>query len=132
MRSTGGLYPQSMSKAIRVQLSASEQHRFLRSLCRFQAYSNLFGTSESWRGHFDGSEVCDLFFAIMKPWEMEEFTCVHDYLTKFYWHQLQEMLHISREEFDDAVWEHSDAYEDCCSSGEPLCCFMLDILPISC
>ncbi|ROV98074.1 hypothetical protein VMCG_07011 [Cytospora schulzeri] len=91
---TGGLF----------MLNKSERIRVLRALYRYETYYHLFGRNKGRRiGWFRHSEITEVFFNIMEPWEAEELGCIDSFIRKRYtdiFNQVKADLHPDHPSFD--------------------------------
>lgn len=63
-------------------LSTTERTRIQRAFLRYELYSRLFPHDKASRKSFiQGKDQFHLFIRRMKPWEIEESSCIHHYLT---------------------------------------------------
>lgn len=62
-------------------LSRSEEIRIYRAIYRFETYCHLFGRNKGVRSYgFRSDKICDTFFGIFDPWDVEAFGSVYLFL----------------------------------------------------
>lgn len=72
--------------------SDSERLRIYRSMYRFQLFNTLFDMplGRGWPSDgsdpspFDSRDMSDIFLSLYNPWEVEEISCIYDYLVECY------------------------------------------------
>lgn len=126
------------------KLTANEQIRLFRAICRYQIFCNFFGGNRPmmrppYRVAWDRakrrqqSAVQDQFLPSFPPWEIEEIACIWQYLNNRWTAALREVSHIvplyeeyggsrSYPQWDGAIaylrrTNHDDLSEDSSDSG---------------
>ncbi|BCS02998.1 uncharacterized protein AKAW2_61262S [Aspergillus luchuensis] len=78
--SLGNLASQTGTRPYNTKLSTTEEMRLLRSMYRFQLWSNLFricpDTQDRHGSQLDGRKFMELQFSFFEPWEVEEIFCI--------------------------------------------------------
>ena len=79
-------------------LSDSEQARFQRAFFRYELYCKSFTLTEDPYGlvypmisYFDTPNQFDVFLAHLEPWEVEEMSCIHEYVSTLLFSLLNEL-----------------------------------------
>ncbi|KAJ6782787.1 hypothetical protein PWT90_04144 [Aphanocladium album] len=89
------LEDQDGTKTPAVTISTTERHRLLRAFLRFQIYTGLFRPPQTFAEEtdYDGDVQFRHFLQRFKAWQVEEITCVHQYLADIVTNAVNQMSH---------------------------------------
>ena len=91
-------HPSNRGSQTDMALSDSELARFQRAFFRYEVYCRSFSLNEEPHeliypliSYLDSSNQFDAFLAHLKPWEVEEMSCVHEYLSTLLYSLLKDL-----------------------------------------